>query len=227
MPQSERANALQWTLCAALQRYRLALCDFFQSDQRHPGEHFGVLRLVAKLLVGAHHPEDEPGLRRGGLQLLRAPLQNGVTNGFATVSASEEIERARLQPGINVESHHVTPIACFPEERQLEEWVVPRQEQRATAVDRFPFAFEKTTETPESFADIDMNVLSFASLRFPQRRQRHRPGRQADRGHGAKLEAAGDDRIPSIKSQFAAAVPGRESDIRQHLIHATVKVELG
>jgi hypothetical protein len=121
----------------------------------------------------------------------------------------------------------VTPIACFPEERQLEEWVVSRQEQGTTAVDGFPFAFEKTTETPESFADVDMDVLSFARLRFPERRQRDAPGRQADCGHGAKLEAAGHDRVLSIESQFAAAVPGCQSDIRQHMIHCTVEVELG
>src|SRR5579863_1872036 len=35
VPESERTNALQWTLCAALERHRLALADFFQRDQRH------------------------------------------------------------------------------------------------------------------------------------------------------------------------------------------------
>src|SRR6266478_4172054 len=227
VPQSERTHTLQWALCAALKRYRLALADFFQSDQRHSGEHFGVLGLVAKLLVGAHHPKDQPSLRRGRFQLLSAPLQNGIANGFAAVAAPQEIERPRLQAGVNVESNHMTPIACFPKERQLKEWVVPGQEQGATSVERFPFTFEETTEAPQSFPDIDMNVLSFAGLRFPERRQGDRPGSQADRGHGAKLEAAGHDRILSVESKFAATILCCQSHIREHLIHSTVEVELG
>src|SRR5258708_19779140 len=62
VPQAEHANALQRAVCAALERYRLAFSDFFQSDQRHSREHFGVLGLFAKLLVGTHHRKDKPTL---------------------------------------------------------------------------------------------------------------------------------------------------------------------
>src|SRR3984957_13005177 len=109
---------------------------------------------------------------------------------------------ARLQPGVNVERNHVTPIACSPEERQLEERIVSRQEQGAASVHRFPFAFEESTEAPQSFPDIDMNVLSFAGARFPERCQRDGARSQADRGHGAEPEAAGYDRILSVESKL-------------------------
>src|SRR6202007_3147837 len=112
--------------------------------------------------------------------------------------APKEIESAPLQPGVNVERDHVTPIACSPEEQQFEEWVVSRQQQGATSVDRFPFAFEETTEAPESLPDIAVNFLSFASVRFPERCQCDVLGGHADRGHRAKLAAAWHDRIPSI-----------------------------
>jgi hypothetical protein len=72
-----------------------------------------------------------------------------------------------------------------------------------------------------------MNVLPFARSRFPERCQRYGLGGQADRGHGAKLEAAWYDRILSIESKFASAVRGCETDIRQQLIDSTVKIELG
>src|SRR6202043_4229386 len=101
-----------------------------------------------------------------------------------------------------------------------EEWGVSRQAQGATSVDRFPFAFEETTETLESFPDIDMNVLSFTGLRFPERCQRDGPGSQADRGHGAKLEAAGHDRVLSVEGKFSSAVLGCQSHICEHLIHS-------
>jgi hypothetical protein len=72
-----------------------------------------------------------------------------------------------------------------------------------------------------------MNILSFASSRFPERRQRDAPGRQADRCHGTELEAARHDRILSVESQFASAVRRCQTDIRQQPIHSTVEVEPG
>src|ERR1700722_17372969 len=175
MAQSQRAKALQWALGPALRRYWLALADFFQSDQWHSGKHFGVLELLSKLLVGTHHPKDQPSLRRGSLQLVSTPLQNGIADGFGAVAAPQEIERTRLQAWVDVECDHVTPIACSPKQRQLKEWVVSRQKQRTASVERFPFTFEETAEAPQGFPDVDMNILCFAGSRFPERRQRDRP----------------------------------------------------
>jgi hypothetical protein len=62
----------------------------------------------------------------------------------------------------------------------------PEARAGATSVDRFPLAFEETTEAPESFPHVDMNVLSFASA-ISRALPRLCSGSQADRGHGAKL----------------------------------------
>ena len=216
VPQSERANAFQWALCAVLERQRLALSDFFQSNQWHSGEHIGVLGLFAKLIVGTHHGDDKPGLCRGRLQLLRAPLQNGIANGFGAIAAPQEIQRPRLQPGVKVESHHVTPVACFTEERQFEERVIAIHTHRGRAsVDRFPFPLEEAAEAPESFPDVDMNVLSFASSGFPERCHRYGFGSKGNSGHGAKSETAGHDRILSVKRQLSSRVRSAESHAAQ------------
>jgi hypothetical protein len=123
--------------------------------------------LFAKLIVCTHHGDDKPGLCRSRLQLLRAPLQNGIANGFGAVTAPQEIERPRVQPGVKIESHYVTPVARFTEERQFEEWVISiHAHRRRASVDRFPFPFEEAAEAPDSFPDVDMNVLSFARSDF-------------------------------------------------------------
>src|SRR5580704_4488373 len=78
VPHSQRANALQWHLCTAPKRYRLTLCNLLHGDQGHLGEHFGVLRFPAKLLVCTNHSEDKPCLLTGRLQFLRTPLKNCI-----------------------------------------------------------------------------------------------------------------------------------------------------
>src|SRR5215471_17551799 len=103
--------------------------------------------LSAKLFVGTHFGENNPGLLCGRLQVVRAPLRYGIVNRFGAVTALQKIESARVQPGINVDSDHVTPIACFPEERNLPKWVISvRALGRTTSVDQFPFPLEKTRE---------------------------------------------------------------------------------
>ena len=77
------------------------------------------MSLAAKFIEGAHHAHDDAFLRRGRLQLFPAPLQNGILNRFGAVPTSQEVERARAQPGVEIQRHHVTPISRFTEERQL------------------------------------------------------------------------------------------------------------
>jgi hypothetical protein len=110
----------------------------------------------------------------------------------------------------------VTPVACFTEERQFEEWVISiHPHRRRTSVDRFPFPFEEAAEAPESFPHVDMNVLSFASLGFPERCHRYGLGSQGNGGRGAKSETAGHDRILSVKRQLSSRVRSAESHAAQ------------
>src|SRR5262245_5021730 len=114
-----------------------------------------------------------------------------------------------MESGVNVDSHHLTPITRFPEERNLPEWVISIcAHGRTTSVYRFPFPFEETAETPESFPDIDMNVLSFSGLRSPQRCHGNGLGSQADPGHRAEPMRAGNDRILAVEAEFASAICG-------------------
>src|SRR5262245_22604405 len=104
-----------------------------------------------------------------------------------------------MQPRVNVDTHHVTAVACFTEERNLPEWVISIDHGRTTSIDGFPFPFEEAIETAESFPDVDMYVLSLAGSVFPERCQRHAPGSQPDRGHGAKSMGTGNDRILAVE----------------------------
>src|SRR5579863_3684381 len=194
VPHSECANAFQGSLCSALKRYRLTLSDLLDGDERHFGEHFGVLGLFEKLLVGTHLGENKSGLLPGRLQLVRAPLQNRIIYGFVVVSGPQKSERARVQLRVNVESHHVTFIACFPKKRNLPEWVISiKVHGRATTIDRFPFPLKKAGETPESLPDVDMNVLSFPSLGFPECCKGYAPGSQTYRRYRAKSMRAANE----------------------------------
>ena len=92
---------------------RLAFADLFHRDQRHCGEHFGVLRLLPEFLEGAHYGDRKPGLDRRILQVFCAPLQNGVPHGFGARNGPEEVKRTGRQPRVNVYSYCVPPIPRF------------------------------------------------------------------------------------------------------------------
>ena len=79
---------------------------------------------------------------------------------------------------------------------------MPQRSRRSAASFNF-------RETPDSFPDVDTNVLPFASLGLPERCQRNGLGSQADRGHGAKAMGAGNDRVLAIETKCAPAVGGR------------------
>src|SRR5262249_31744424 len=96
----------------------------------------------------------------------------------------------------------------------------------ATPVDRFPFPLEESRETPESFADVDMNVLSFTSLGSPEGCHRYVLGSQGDCGHGAEPMGAATDRILAVEGKLASAICGCESDLLQHFICAAMQVEI-
>ena len=102
VPQSKGTNAIQGTLSIFSERHGLAVSDLFQPDQRHSGEDLGVLQLFAKFLVGADHGDDQACLCRGCLQLIRAPLHNGVLHGFQIVAAPEEFQGARKKLRVDV-----------------------------------------------------------------------------------------------------------------------------
>src|SRR5262249_35356449 len=74
--------------------------------------------------------------------------------------------------------------------------------------------------------DIDMNVLSFASLGSPECCHRDVLGSQGDRGHGAEPMGAANDRILAVKGKLASAICGCESDLLQHFIYAAMQVEI-
>src|SRR6516165_10262842 len=67
MPHSECANAIQRALSILFQRDRIAFADLLHADQRHPGEHFGVLKLRAEFVEGAHHDDGKAGFCCGVL----------------------------------------------------------------------------------------------------------------------------------------------------------------
>src|SRR5262249_26964023 len=93
-------------------------------------------------------------------------------------------------------------------------------------VDRFPFPLEETRKTPESLADVDMNVLSFASLGFPECCHRYVLGSQGDCGHSAEPMGARNDRILAVEGELASAICGCQSNVIEHFIDAHMQVEI-
>src|SRR5579864_1055143 len=169
MPHSESANPIQRILCVGLESYWLTLSEFFQCNQRHFGKTFCVLQFFAKLLIRTHHADNDSGFLRSRLQLLSSPLHNGIVYRLGAVTAAQKVERARMKPGIDVESHHVPSIARRPEEWQIKEWIISiRTLGRRTSIYRFPFPFLKAAKAPQSFADVDRSVLSFPCPRSPK-----------------------------------------------------------
>src|SRR5262245_2609602 len=123
-----------------------------------------------------------------------------------------------MQPGVNIDSHDVTPITCFSEEWDLPEWVISIQHDRTTPIDCFPLPFEETIEATKGFPDVDTDVLSFASSGSPECCHRDGLGSQADRGHSAEAMGAGDNRIGAVEAELAAAIGSRHADIGEDLI---------
>src|ERR1700730_4506688 len=152
MSHSERAYTLQGSVPPLHERYRIAFSDLLERNQRHSRENLGVLRLFAKFIVSAHHAHDNARLCRGRLQLIPSPLQDGIPNGFCAITASEEVNRLRAKPWVNVQRQHVTPISCFMEEGHFEEWAIfIRARCGRVSVDLLPFPLEEATKAPESF----------------------------------------------------------------------------
>jgi len=120
----------------------------------------------------------------------------------------------------------MSSIPRLAEERQFEERIHGVSQGRRTAIDRLPFPVVEAGEAPERLADIHRDILSLTAPVSPQRRYCHRLGGQADRGHRAKPERAGNDRISAVEGEFAAAVRGRHSDVLQDVIDCAVKVEI-
>ena len=102
-------------LAAARQWHWLAVADLFDRDQRHVRENLGILQFPAELLVGAHLRQHETLLCRSHLEFIGAPLENRVVDRLGALAASEEVERARTQLRIEIQSHHVTAVACLAE----------------------------------------------------------------------------------------------------------------
>src|SRR6516162_1819372 len=94
VPHSERANAIERAPSILFEGYRIAFADLLHADQGHPGEHFGVLKLLPKFLEGAHHGDGKAGFCCGVLQLFGAPLQDGIVHGFDAGAAGEEVDSA-------------------------------------------------------------------------------------------------------------------------------------
>src|ERR1700730_10038383 len=169
MSHSERAYTLQGSVPPLHERYRIAFSDLLERNQRHSRENLGVLKLFAKFIVGADHAHDNARLCRGRLQLIPLPLQNGIPNGFCAVTASEEVNRLRAKPWVNVQGQHVTAIPRFMEDGHFEEWTIfIRARSRRMSVDRFPFPLKEATKAPESFPNIHRNVLRFPGSRSPE-----------------------------------------------------------
>ena len=93
MPHSECTNAIQRALAILLERDRLTFADLLHRNQRYPGEHFGVLELIAEFLEAAHLGDDEPGLGRRVLQMsarhcrMAFRTESGLTPHLRTLSA--------------------------------------------------------------------------------------------------------------------------------------------
>src|SRR5262249_3169117 len=111
MPHADCANAVERTLCVLLEGDRLAFADFLPRDQRQPRQPLGILTLLLELLEGAHLDYGKPGFDRRVLQIIRTPLQNGVSYGIRAGAALEEAERARGQFGVDIYRHDVPPVA--------------------------------------------------------------------------------------------------------------------
>src|SRR5262249_16285460 len=151
-----------------------AFTDLLHRDQRRPGKHFGVLRLVAELLESAHLGEGKPGRGRRVLQIICTPLQDGVAYGFRAGVAPQKTERASRQLGVNIYGDDMPPIARLVKQISINERVQGLlKDYGRTPVDGFPFELEETAEAPQRLADIDSDVLPLAGAVSPQRRHRH------------------------------------------------------
>src|SRR5262249_38356892 len=97
MPHSEGANAIQRALSILLEGDRLAVADLLHPDQWHSGKHVGVLGLLPELLEGAHLRHHDPSLCPGVLEVIGAPLPNGLLHSFSACAALEQIQGASSQ----------------------------------------------------------------------------------------------------------------------------------
>src|SRR5262249_31575082 len=147
-----------------------------------------------------HHGEHQTSLLPGRLQILCAPLQYGIADGIQTVTAPQELEGARAQPGIYVDRHHVTPVAGSTEERQREERVLSIPVQGGTtSVDRFPLPFDDRVEALERLADVGGDVLTLARHLTPECRHRDALGGQRHRRSGPEADGARYDWVATVE----------------------------
>ena len=88
------------------------------------------------------------------------------------------------------------------------------------------FNSKKPAEAPQRLADIHGYVLSLACSLSPQSRDRDGLGGQTDRCHGAEPMGAGNNRILTVETEFAATVRSSQSYVFQHFIYAAMQVEI-
>ena len=156
MTHAECADAGERKITARLERNGVALLNFLHRDQRHFGEDLCVLEFATEFLVRAHHRENQSFGRRSLLQFDSVPSAYGVVDGFGTRAAAEKIKCADEYLRINVQRHHVPSVACLAKEMfHVQEWahrIAPWGGR--SAVDGFPFAIKKSTETPQRLAYV-------------------------------------------------------------------------
>src|ERR1700761_1347038 len=223
---AEGSNPIQRATPVRFEGHRFAVADLFHLYKRQVRKDFRVLCLLKEFFVRADHAHDKARLRRGIFKLFAVPLQNGIANRFGAVTASQEIEGARSQPGVHVQGEDMATIPCLVKERQLHERVVlVRSVGGWTTIQQFPFAFEEATKTPQRFSYVDSDVLAFAGAKLPNSRCRDGLGCQTDGGHRAEADRAGKDGVTAIEGQVAAAIPPVHADIGEDFIDATVQID--
>src|ERR1700747_1949628 len=102
MPPAGVADSHCSHFCPSLEWNGFAVGDLLHGDEGHLREHLGVLEFFAKLFVTAKLRQDESLLSSSCLQVVCAPLQDGIIDGFGALAAPQEIQSPPVQLGIKV-----------------------------------------------------------------------------------------------------------------------------
>jgi len=155
VPHSERANTLQWALCAGLERYRVTLSDFFQSDHRHVREDFRYCGSLRNSRWWRTMAKTSPASARR-LQLFRAPLR-WHSRWIPGCRCTKELERSGLYLRIEVEGYHVASISCL-RNIGIAEWVTPANAPSRSASVYCSHFISKKPQKRGALADVDVDV---------------------------------------------------------------------
>src|SRR4051794_19188101 len=156
MTHSEGTNSVKRCFGVWLERNGFALTDLLDGNQRHPGEHFGILQLRAQLFKRPNFGKDQSLLGRSRLQVICTPLQNGILERFEAVRATEKVECTLMQLRIEVQCDDMPAITCFTEERKLKEGTIVEETHCGRApINGLPDPLEEAGEAPKGFAHVD------------------------------------------------------------------------